>query len=421
MLQLQALINAPLMVMFNKTSSEIFGINDGGTLLLSAVGWMGLSGMIVSLAVVVPLMDYYGRKPICVYVKFGMTTLGVSLFILSWIVQNGIFYLLGLGCIIIPVAVMMLGDIIFLSEIAPAQHRSFFATLSLSFLPIYGGVCHLLAREDVWGTPEKWGYIPILTLFLNLLMLIVGSKLPSGRPGLKDEFTLTSFYQQHFQKFRRVIVPKAGLGNKFLLVASLQLFLMTNIVLLEAEFAIPVYREEGMSVNSILTMTLVLFVILAPIQWLGPLLLNKLEKKKIFHIVLPLFLLKATLHIVNSELQIEALCYLNVLLTKTLEATGVTALPFVVATEILPQEYLVTVTQLCLAISSICISFFTSLAPFTFGSCLQYYLLFVVGFSALMATIARRNWKMVSEEIEGPEAEPLLRKTSPPPEYELLI
>ncbi|CAJ0573185.1 unnamed protein product, partial [Mesorhabditis spiculigera] len=423
MCQLGALINAPLMVLFNKTSREVFGVDDGGILLLSAGSWMGMAGMFFSLAAVIPLMDFLGRKVVCVYIKFTFTALGSALFVLSWLVQNGLLYLLGVACLVVPFAVVALGDIIFLSEIAPSNHKAFFAMLSFSFVTVSAQICTVLAREDMLGTPEKWGYIPLFGQALNMVMLFVGHSLPDPeQEKLMDQMSLAKFYQQHFGKFAGFLRNRNGLTEKLLLVMAIDLFAVMNISLVEGIFLIPIYRGEGMDVNEILSMGLIVFAVLMPFRWIGPMILTKIDNRKIFHYALPVFALKSALHLVNSWTKIEALCYVNQFLEKIVEATGLPAISYIIATEIFAPEVLVIATQLVMVNSTVFMSILTSLAPFTFGTCLPYYLVLITVFSAVAAKFAIRFWRTVDEQ--GPESEVLLRKCSPPPGYsekELLI
>ncbi|CAJ0568810.1 unnamed protein product, partial [Mesorhabditis spiculigera] len=95
--QLGALINVPLMVLFNKTSIEMFGVDDGGIMMLSIASWTNLTGMAFSIFGVLPLVDYLGRRPVCIYIKVALATAGTSLCVLAWLLQNGVFYLLAVA------------------------------------------------------------------------------------------------------------------------------------------------------------------------------------------------------------------------------------------------------------------------------------------------------------------------------------
>ncbi|CAJ0568811.1 unnamed protein product, partial [Mesorhabditis spiculigera] len=150
------------MTLFNQTSSELFGINDGGILMLSASSWTLFAGQGFSIIVLLPLMDYLGRRAICVYVKFGLASLGTIFYLLAWSTQNGLFYLIGAALIAATYAIYVLGDVIFLCEMSPAEHKGTFSMLSLSSVQVFAQIVTWLAREDVWGTSEKWIYIPIL-------------------------------------------------------------------------------------------------------------------------------------------------------------------------------------------------------------------------------------------------------------------
>ncbi|CAJ0573208.1 unnamed protein product, partial [Mesorhabditis spiculigera] len=413
-------LNAPLMVLFNKTSTDMFGLHDGGALLLSGATWIAMSGMVFSIAALIPLMDYFGRKFICVYIKFLFTSVGVALMIAAWALQNALFYLFGLTFVVVSAAILGLADPIFISEIAPKEHKGFFTASVLSFAGVFAGFCLILAREDIWGTPENWGRIAVLAEFLNIFVLMAGLFLPDS-PGKCKESTISVFYAQHFRKFAGIFKAGNGTRKKIFLLMAMQIFLLANVNTIEISFPIPVYRDEGMVVNEVLAMILLNFIITIPISWFGPLAVDRLGKKRIVMMLLGFLICKTTLHFINGQLQFWGLSYLNAFLQRVIEGSGLPAITFVLATDILPPNFVVTAGQLAMMSSCSLLGLLASISPFTFGHFLPEYLICITLFSTGMAVLVLWLWRRVENEEEQPaDQEPLLRKGSPPPEYSAL-
>ncbi|CAJ0571004.1 unnamed protein product, partial [Mesorhabditis spiculigera] len=374
MFQIGAFINPSLMVLFNKTSYELFGIDDGGIMMLSVSSWTNFVGMGVSIIAVLPLMDYLGRRPVCVYVKFVLASTGTALYFLAWWLQNGLFYLLGVTFFALPFCIVGLGDVIYLCEMAPPKHKGIFAMLSLSSLGFFNQIIMLLAREDVWGTPEKWIYIALLAQCVNLLIPILGYNLPDEAPRLKMEMSCSMFYAQHFAKGVKVFQARNGLIWKLMLVVCVDAFIMMNISAVEQDFQMPVYGQEGLDVNRILTASIAISIIMIPFR------------------------------------------YLNMFLVRLLECTGVQMLSWVIATDIFPAEYLIIATQLCYLNTSILIAISSSIVPLTFNGLLHYYFVIVTGFSTAVAVSISKLWRRI-REFEDSERQRLLVKKINHPAY----
>ncbi|CAJ0961754.1 unnamed protein product, partial [Mesorhabditis belari] len=98
--------------------------------------------------------------------------------IVGWNYENAFFYLPGLSFCVISAAIIGLADPLFISEISPIQHKGFYTATTLAFAGVFNGICLVLAREDLWGTPQKWGYIAILAQCVNIFVPISGLFLP---------------------------------------------------------------------------------------------------------------------------------------------------------------------------------------------------------------------------------------------------
>ncbi|CAJ0560561.1 unnamed protein product, partial [Mesorhabditis spiculigera] len=339
-------LNAPLMVLFNKTKHRIFGTSR-----------------------------WWCSSPLWCYLDRHVRHVGVALMIAAWALQNALFYLFGLTFVVVSAAILDLADPIFISEIAPKEHKGFFTASVLSFAGVFAGFCLILAREDIWGTPENWGRIAVLAEFLNIFVLLAGLFLPDS-PGKCKESTISVFctaFPQIYGYF-----PRRAMG-----------------------------REAMILLN---------FIITIPISWFGPLAVDRLGKKRVVMMLLGFLIFKTTLHFINGQVQFWGLSYLNAFLQRVIEVPVAAITLCSSATDLLPLNSL-----LAMMASWSLLGLLASISPFTFGHFLREYLICITLFSTGMAVLVLWLWRRVENEGEQPaDQEPLLRKCSPPPEYSAL-
>ncbi|TKR67973.1 hypothetical protein L596_024035 [Steinernema carpocapsae] len=174
---------APLHDLFNASVRQHYGVtldDKGMSLVISILPNFELLGNLLSVIVIVPQMDSFGRRFAAVYIRLFFTISSCTVFIVSNYAQSIEAYACGqflLG-FVHPTKMMVMK--LYLSECVPRQYRAFIAIAVGSFVIFSNLFASFLSLPSILGTPISWRYIPLICAFIEVAYFLLAFRLPES-------------------------------------------------------------------------------------------------------------------------------------------------------------------------------------------------------------------------------------------------